>query len=199
MSSLSPVAPVHPPVLSPQPPATRLPWSWVAGNLVFLVALAVWSGAAVGLTFLTTPVIFAALDRDAASRLVGLLFPSYFRLGLVCVGLALVAASLAAWRRAGPARRRWIIPVLLALMLGLMAYAGLVLEPQIAAVQARIPSFLTDTDSPARQEFRRLHSLSSILNLVVLMLTAGCWVMTALDPRLLTGQPAARPASTIDG
>jgi hypothetical protein len=196
MSSPSSVAPVESPVRQPPAPAPRLPWWRVVGNLVYLVALAVWSGAAVGLTFLTTPVIFAALDRDAASRLVGLLFPGYFRLGLVCVALALVAATLAARQVAGPAYRRWAVPLLLALMLGLMGYAGLVLEPQIAAVQARIPSFLTDTDSPARQEFRRLHSLSSILNVIVLALAASCWLLTALDPRLLTGQPARRPADT---
>ena len=62
---------------------------------------------------------------------------------------------------------------LLAGALAVMLVAGLMLEPRIAAVQAQIPSFITDTDSPARQEFRRLHSLSSILNIVVMALTAA--------------------------
>jgi hypothetical protein len=154
-------------------------------NLLFLVPLAVWTGAAVGLTFLTTPVIFAALDRDAASRLVSQLFPGYFRLGLLCLTAALVAAVAMAW----PARPRrwWLTPALLAAALALMLVAGLVLEPRVAAVQARIPSFITDTDSPARQEFRTLHSLSSMLNVVVMALTATVWVVTALDPRPLLG------------
>jgi len=171
-------------------------------NLALLVPLAIWSGAAVGLTFLTTPVIFATLDRDAASRLVGQLFPGYFRLGLVCLTLALAASLASLLARPARPRRWWATPALLAAALALMLYAGLVLEPQLAAVQTRIPSFITDTDSPARQEFRRLHSLSSSLNLAVLVLTAAVWVLTALDPRLLlgaaaTGEPATaapRPA-----
>jgi hypothetical protein len=160
-------------------------------NLAFLLPLAVWTGAALGLTFLTTPVVFAVLDRDAASRLVGQLFPGYFRLGLGCVVVALLAALLAASRSPDRSRRRWIVPALLAAMLALMAYAGLVLEPRTAAVMADIPSFVTDTDSPARQEFRRLHGLSSILNIVMLLLTAAVWVLTALDPRPLLGAGAA--------
>lgn len=162
-----------------------------ARNLFFLVPLAIWTGAAVGLTFLTTPAIFAALDRDAASRLVGGLFPGYFRLGLVCLGLTL-AASLAGLLAAPTRPRRlWAIPALLAGALAVMLVAGLALEPRIAAVQAQIPSFITDTDSPARQEFRRLHSLSSILNIVVMALTAAVWALTAFDPRpLLVGATA---------
>jgi hypothetical protein len=172
-------------------------------NLFFLVPLALWSGAAVGLTFLTTPTIFAELDRDAASRLVGQLFPGYFRFGLICLALALAAGLASLLALADRPRRLWAVPAALAAALAVMLYAGLVLEPQVAAVQARIPSFLADADSPARQEFRRLHSLSSILNLVVLLLTATTWVMTAFDPRLLLGAapaadrapaPAARPA-----
>jgi hypothetical protein len=161
-------------------------------NLGYLVPLALWTGAAVGLTFLTTPVIFAELDRDTASRLVGLLFPGYFRLGLICVTLALVASLASIWALPKRTRTLWAIPAALALMLAIMAYGGLVLQPQIAAVQAQIPSFLTDATSPARQEFRRLHGLSSILNVITMALAATVWVLTALDPRLLTGrQPSA--------
>lgn len=161
-------------------------------NLGFLVPLALWTGAAIGLTFLTTPAIFAALDRDTASRLVGQLFPGYFRLGLACLGLALAAALAGVSAVAGPKRRLWAIPAALAGALLIMLASGLVLAPQVAAVQAQIPSFVTDTTSPARQEFRRLHSLSSILNMAVMALVAAAWVLTALDPRLLTsGQQSA--------
>ena len=165
-------------------------------NLCYLVPLALWTGAAIGLTFLTTPVIFAALDRDTASRLVGQLFPGYFQLGIVAVALSLVAAVVGA--RAVPGRKRvlWAIPAALGLMLALMLYSGLVLQPQVAAVQAQIPSFVTDTTSPARLEFRRLHAISSILNVITMLLAAATWTLTALDPRLLTGAPnaAARPS-----
>ena len=156
-------------------------------NLGFLVPLAVWTGASVGLTFLTTPVLFAALDRDTAGRVVGRMFPGYFRLGLVCLALALAASLVGVNGVPGRKRRLWAVPGSLGMALLLMLYGGLVLEPQVAAVQAQIPSFVTDTDSPARQEFRRLHGLSSILNLVTMLLVAAAWVLTALDPRLLMG------------
>lgn len=175
----------------------------VAINLAFLVPLALWTGAAVGLTFLTTPAIFAILDRDTASRLVSSLFPGYFRFGLVCLGIALLAAWLAVRRTAPATGWARAVPVLLAAMIALMLYAGLILEPEIAAVQATIVSFVTETDSPARQEFRRLHGLSSILNLVIMTMTLAVWVATAWEPRFLgaTGRPTDRrhPAPTLVG
>lgn len=166
-------------------------------NLCYLVPLALWTGAATGLTFLSTPVIFEVLDRDTASRLVSHIFPGYFQAGIIAVALSLIAALLGV--RAVPGRKRvlWAIPAALGLMLALMLYSGLVLQPQVAAIQAQIPSFLTDTLSPARLEFRRLHSISSILNVVTMLLAAATWVLTALDPRLLTSGAARSSAMPL--
>jgi hypothetical protein len=164
-------------------------------NLGFLAPLALWTGAAAGLTFLTTPVVFRQLDRDSAARLVGAIFPGYFQAGIVCVTLSLIAAIIGVRGVPGPKRRLWAIPGVLAAALLIMLYGGLVLEPKIAAVQAQIPSFVTDTSSPARQEFRRLHGLSSILNLAGMLLVAAAWVLTAIDPRHLTGGQSAQIAA----
>jgi hypothetical protein len=105
-----------------------------------------------------------------------------------------VASLAGVWTVPDRPRRLWAIPALLGVALALMLVSGLVLEPQIAAVQARIPSFLTDTDSPARQEFRRLHSVSSISNVIMLLLVAAAWVLTAIDPRFIASGTFRRRA-----
>ncbi|MGN6699598.1 MAG: DUF4149 domain-containing protein, partial [Thermomicrobiales bacterium] len=48
-------------------------------NFALLFALTVWGGAVFFFAILTTPVIFADLDRDSAARLLGDLFPRYYQ------------------------------------------------------------------------------------------------------------------------
>lgn len=137
------------------------------------LAVAFWAGGVAIFTFVLTPILFRALSRDEAGRIVGLLFPGYFRWGLVCGGTTLVC--LLTLR--GP-----YFPVQLAvvlLMLAATAFQAFFIEPRAAALKERIPSFeTTPKDDPRRQEFARLHAVSAVCNLAVF---AGGAVLVTLQ------------------
>ncbi|AJE02794.1 DUF4149 domain-containing protein [Geobacter pickeringii] len=142
--------------------------------LVSLCRLAVsfWVGGAALFTFLLTPIIFKVENRDAAGRIVGYLFPGYFRWGLAC-GCAALAALLVV-------RGRHWIPgaALLLLMLAVTAFQAFYVEPKAAVLKQQIPSFeTTPKDHPLRREFSRLHGISAVCNLSVI---AGGVVLVVL-------------------
>lgn len=126
------------------------------------LAVALWVGGSALFTFLLTPAIFRNEKRDAAGRIVGYLFPGYFRWGLVCGGVALVALPFAG-------EKEPLLPgALLAAMLTLAAYQAWYVEPRAARLKVRIPSFeTTPKDDPLRREFSRLHAVSALCNLAV--------------------------------
>ena len=61
---------------------------------IYRLAVSFWVGGVTIFTFVLTPIIFRSYDRDAAGRIVGFLFPAYFRWGLACglVGLVCLLA-----------------------------------------------------------------------------------------------------------
>ncbi|MFZ5766561.1 MAG: DUF4149 domain-containing protein [Thermodesulfobacteriota bacterium] len=132
-------------------------------TLLYRLAVACWFGGASLFTFVLTPVIFRAYDRDLAGAVVGTLFPGYFRWGLVCGLIALACLVFAAL----PHRR--IAALVLALMLAITASQAFIIEPRAAAIKREIPSFVTTPqDDPLRARFRRLHAVSAAGNLAVI-------------------------------
>ena len=132
-------------------------------SIICRLACACWFGGAALFTFVLTPVIFASYSRDVAGGIVGVLFPGYFRWGLVCGVVALICllVSEGRWQRAPV----WI----LFSMLIVTAIQAFVIEPQAARLKGKISSFEnTAPDHPLRQEFRRLHGLSAAANLSVI-------------------------------
>lgn len=130
----------------------------------FILRLAVsfWIGGVALFTFVLTPVIFKVNDRDAAGRIVGTLFPAYFRWGLACGALALIGLLFVRGENFKPAA------FLLVLMLALTAYQAFFIEPRAALLKKEIPSFVTTSkDHPLRKEFSRLHGISAVCNLSV--------------------------------
>ena len=129
----------------------------------YRLALAGWLGGAALFTFVLTPTIFHAFNRDQAGAIVGFLFPGYFRWGLGCGLVALVSLVAA---RVG---RKRLLAGIIGGMLAITAVQALVIEPRAAALKREIPSFeTTPVDHPLRREFRKLHAFSAIGNLVVI-------------------------------
>ena len=62
-------------------------------TICYNLAVSCWLGGATLFTFLLTPMLFAGYSRDLAGNIVGLLFPGYFRWGLACGAVALLAGS----------------------------------------------------------------------------------------------------------
>lgn len=131
-------------------------------SIIYRIAIAFWAGGVAIFTFVLTPIIFKSYDRDMAGRIVGALFPAYFRWGLACglVGLATLLVL----------RGRNFIPslVIILVMLSLSAFGAFYIEPKAAALKREIPSFVTTPkDHPLRREFAKLHGISAACNLTV--------------------------------
>jgi len=131
-------------------------------TILYHLAVAFWVGGVALFTFILTPILFKTQPRDLAGRIVGVLFPGYFRWGLGCGGAALLCLLLQ------PGRAFLPVLLILALMLAATAYQALVIEPKAKVLKEQIGSFETTArDHPLRREFTRLHGLSAACNLAV--------------------------------
>lgn len=131
-----------------------------------VVAVALWLGAMGFFAFVVAPAAFTTLEREAAGRFVGAVFPRYYAVGLA-LGLAALAGLGvrmfgAAWRGLD-----WLPVGLVLLMLALTLYAGAVVLP--AAHVAREAVRQAGMDPAAAAAFARLHRLSGILNAIVMV------------------------------
>jgi len=116
-----------------------------------LTAVAVWLGAMGFFAFIAAPAAFGALDREAAGRFVSVVFPRYYGVGLA---LGLVACFGLGVRWMGGAWRG-------------LDWTGAVVLP--AAHAAREAARAATGDPAAAMSFARLHRLSSILNVIVML------------------------------
>lgn len=116
----------------------------------FLVALLV--GGMAFFAFVVTPIVFRALGRAEAPRLLTPLFAVYYRV------MALLAAGAAL-----PIFYRWESKLLWALSAGFV-FADFVLRPRIEALRAARAA----GDRAAARRFGALHGVSVLLNLAQL-------------------------------
>ena len=59
-------------------------------DMLYRLAISLWAGGNAIFTLMLTPILFTTESRDVAGRIVGNLFPGYFRWGLVCGVIALL-------------------------------------------------------------------------------------------------------------
>jgi hypothetical protein len=134
---------------------------------LYPLVLALLIGGNVLYTFLATPVIFARFERDLAGRVVAAMMPYYFAWGLVLFGLAALLFVVTVPERGGRDFR--ISLTLLGLGLAGALLVALWLYPAMVEVRAQVESFAADAPvTEPRAAFRRLHGLSSALNLLLL-------------------------------
>ena len=131
---------------------------------IYRLAIALWVGGGALFTFVLTPLLFKTESRDTAGRIVGTFFPGYFRWGLACGAIALVSRLL---QRGG---RLELAGVILVLMLAVTSFQAFYVEPKAADIKSRIVSFETTPKSdPLRQQFSKLHGVSAVCNLAVVL------------------------------
>ncbi len=139
---------------------------------LYQLAIAFWVGGSALFTFVLTPILFKSESRDSAGRIVGILFPGYFRWGLACGVIALGCRLVMRGGRMG------LVSGILAAMVAITLFQAYYVEPKAAAIKQQIVSFdQTPKDDPVRQQFGRLHGVSAVCNLVVL---AGGVVLVVL-------------------
>jgi len=138
------------------------------GSIVYSFLLALWAGGMFIFTFLVTPVIFQSYGRDTAGEIVGKLFPYYFPYTLALSVLALMIFLLFFGIR-GKIQNKITI-ILLAAAVFINIFITFKLHPDITSVKQQITTFETQTDaSPARDQFRKMHGVSALLNILLLL------------------------------
>jgi uncharacterized membrane protein len=136
-------------------------------SAIYRLALALWVGGMSVFSFVVTPVVFRTQTRDVAGKIVGAIFPVYFRFCLIAAVVALVARAAAGEAFSGA--RQLAGTALIVLCLGIVSYHTYGLAPRMTEVRETIVSLeTTPKEDPARREFSRLHGLSMTLNLVVI-------------------------------
>lgn len=144
---------------------------------LYTLTLSLWTGGMAMFTFIVTPAIFRSFGRDQAGEIVGRLFPGYFLSTLILSGLALVLFFLLAADQATRAYRATLVLLVAALLAN--TYITYKLHPDAVKVKHQIASFERDApDAPLRKEFRRLHAISAVLNLLVLADGAALLVLS---------------------
>lgn len=132
-------------------------------DMLYRLAVSLWTGGNAIFTLLLTPILFSTESRDIAGRVVGNMFPGYFRWSLVCGEIALVCCL------AGHGFSRKLPLIVLGVMLALTSFQTFYLEPRAAELKRQIGSFeTTGKDHPLRKEFSKLHGISATCNLTVL-------------------------------
>ena len=130
----------------------------------YRLAVACWVGGTTLFTFVLAPTIFKSFNRDLAGGIVGVLFPGYFKWGLVCGVVAFAAIFMPS-----AVKHKTIAAIIVAVMLAITSVQAFVIEPKAAALKKTIPSFeTTPQDDPHRVQFRKLHRASAVSNLAVI-------------------------------
>ena len=133
-------------------------------DTLYRLAISLWAGGNAIFTLMLTPILFKTEGRDIAARIVGNLFPAYFKWGLACGVIALVSRLLARGLNG-----RVSVAVLVVMLL-MTSFQALYVEPRAAELKRQIGSFETTAkDHPLRKEFSRLHGVSAVCNLAVLV------------------------------
>jgi hypothetical protein len=136
----------------------------------FVVALSVWFGTIVFFSFVGAPGVFGAFpesQRVEAGRVIGRLFPGYYRLGYAC-GAILLLTSVILAMVAGQGASMWVASALLAAtMLAATLYAGVIVQPRVHGLRLRIHE--ADVTMQEKAEFDGLHRRAVQLNVVVLV------------------------------
>ena len=141
---------------------------------VHVVALAVWLGSIVFLSFVIAPTLSSAFppeQRAEFGRIMGLIFPKYYLVGYLC-GVLLLLSSIVLWRTASGGGRWAAAGLLSAVMLAAALYAGIVVQPRAHTLRPQIAS-----SAAAKSEFDHLHKLAVQLNAGVLV---GALVVAAV-------------------
>jgi hypothetical protein len=133
-------------------------------TFLYRLTVACWVGGTSLFTFVLTPAIFKSYNRDMAGGIVGVLFPGYFRWGLVCGVVALATILMSS-----TVKYKTAAVVIIAAMTVITSLQAFVIEPKAVALKKAIPSFeITPREDPLRVQFRKLHGVSAVSNLAVI-------------------------------
>jgi hypothetical protein len=149
-------------------------------KVLFQLALGLWAGAIVFVSFVVAPAVFRAVPSETAGVVMGQIFPLYYGFS-VAVGVVALGSSLLLWRRSGGAGAWTAIVVMLVVMLAATTYAGAIVSPQARALRAVLHQ--EPINPKIRAEFDTLHRRAVQLNAIVLLLGLTTITVAALTVR----------------
>ena len=129
--------------------------------LLVLIALSIWFGSIVFLSFIMAPSVFGALDDVHAARFLRLIFPRYFKLGLGC-SIITLAGLIALWLMSDEAASVWFVALGAAATMVVLTGSSLCLVPLINTAR--------DSGAAGAARFEQLHRRSVALNAGTLVL-----------------------------
>lgn len=150
-------------------------------KVLYQMALALWVGAIVTVSFLVAPAVFRAVPAETAGTVMGQVFPLYYAFTTVAGAVAL----LAAWwlrRRTNGVGVSTTVVAMLAMMLAATVYAGAVVSPRARVIRPML--HVEPVDPAMRAEFEALHRRAVQLNGLVLLLGLAATVVSARSARL---------------
>lgn len=145
-----------------------------------LLALVVWLGETIFLSFVVAPTLFSSFPQEAG-RVMSALFPWYYRIGYAC-GLILLVSSFTLWRSGAGGAWGAIVVGIATLMLAAVVYAGVIIQPR--ARELRLEVHGPNPSATAKADFDRLHRRSVQLNSLVLFGGLALTAMTAVKLKL---------------
>jgi uncharacterized membrane protein len=144
------------------------------------LALGLWVGAIVYLSFVVAPAVFTTLpDADQAGGVIRIVLSRLHWMG-IGAGIVYLLAGVARGRSLGPLGRPGGLAVILMVLLTLVSQQGVF--RRIDALRAQMGSYeRTPASSPLRQQFDRLHQVSVGIESAVLLLGLAALFFTTRE------------------
>ncbi|MBI1909211.1 MAG: DUF4149 domain-containing protein [Deltaproteobacteria bacterium] len=137
-------------------------------SFLHLLSLALWIGTILFFSAAVAPTLFKKMGKEEGGKVVSLLFPVYFRIGILC-GLTAVLTLLLAPPKDSPFPIGRVL--LLVIMTTITVYNTINVYPKARSLKEELGSTSEETLKPSLlEEFHRAHQYSVALNVVVLVL-----------------------------
>lgn len=144
-------------------------------TIVLTLALGLWVGALVFVSFVVAPAVFGAVPSETAGTVMGAIFPRYYAF---TIAVGIVALLAAVPLRSAAHGSRWTATVgMMVVMLAATVYAGTVVSPRARALRPALHH--EPVDAAVRAEFDALHRRAVQLNGLVLLLGLGALGVSA--------------------
>jgi hypothetical protein len=148
-------------------------------TILLHMALGLWVGALVFVSFIVAPAVFGAVPGETAGTVMGAIFPRYYGFTLAVGTIGLAAAMGVRHAVRGSAWK--VLVAMMLVMLAATAYAGGVVSPRARTLR---PALHQDPVDPAvRAEFDALHRRAVQLNGLVLVLGLAAMGVAAATVR----------------
>tara|TARA_B100000959_G_scaffold183057_1_gene191366 strand:+ start:113 stop:577 length:465 start_codon:yes stop_codon:yes gene_type:complete len=136
---------------------------------IHLLTLVVWFGGMIFFSFIAAPSIFSILPKETAGDVVGDIFQKYFLIGYIS-SLLLLGTLL--WLGRGQLKTVIAPLSIIAVMTCITFYSGLIVGTKARSIKQQIRQTSEETKKEElKKAFKKIHGVSMILNISVIILS----------------------------